>query len=171
MNRRYRIILTVLILSLVTIQQASANFFDCTKEPYASSPACKGEHPRLFLTNANIQPIRDKIASQFKAEYQSFINQADKLIAANTTDRYYTTIQNFALIYKMGVLPGFSYKYPIDTYGTRAKEWMMWATAIVYRTVSGYHADAQPPETDASFHDGRSTRRREAIVRHTPDRG
>jgi signal peptidase I len=54
---------------------------------------------------------------------------------------------------------------------SRAKAYAVSAAAIVYRAVSGYHADAQPPETDASFHDGRSTRRREAIVRHPPDRG
>lgn len=41
---------------------------------------------------------------------------------------------------------------------SRVKASMVSAAVIVCRAVSGYHADAQPPETDASFHDGRSTR-------------
>lgn len=52
---------------------------------------------------------------------------------------------------------------------SRAKAQMMRAAAIVYRTVSGYHADAQ--RSDASNHCGRPALRRKAIVRHTPDRG
>jgi signal peptidase I len=54
---------------------------------------------------------------------------------------------------------------------SRVKAQMMGAAAIVYRTVSGYHADAQRSETDASNHCGRPALRRKTIVRHAPDRG
>jgi signal peptidase I len=57
------------------------------------------------------------------------------------------------------------------TAASRAKACVVAAAAIVYRAVSGYHADAYRSETYASFHDGRAARRRKAIVRHTSDRG
>jgi signal peptidase I len=62
-------------------------------------------------------------------------------------------------------------RYSTRRAASRAKAYVVSAAAIVCRAVSGYHADAQRTKTDASFHDGRAARRREAIVRHTPDRG
>jgi hypothetical protein len=57
-------------------------------------------------------------------------------------------------------------RHAIRTTASRAKARVVSAAAIVYRTLSGYYADA-----DASFCDGRAARRRQAFVRHTPDRG
>ncbi|MBI4359582.1 MAG: hypothetical protein HY564_00620, partial [Candidatus Jacksonbacteria bacterium] len=55
----------------------TAPFFDCAKEPYASSPACRGEHPRLHITQATLPYFREKIATYYKADYQRLVNWVD----------------------------------------------------------------------------------------------
>ncbi|MBI4359563.1 MAG: hypothetical protein HY564_00525, partial [Candidatus Jacksonbacteria bacterium] len=36
----------------------TAPFFDCGKSPYSTSPACKGEHPRLHITQATLPALQ-----------------------------------------------------------------------------------------------------------------
>ena len=101
----------------------TAPFFDCAKEPYASSPACKGEHPRLHITQETIPYFREKIVTYYSAEYQSFVNWVDsqfnKDIEMGLMSDYH------ALVFLLGTLPGVTYPRDITAYGQRAIEIML----------------------------------------------
>ena len=61
-------------------------FFDCAKAPYSTSPACKGEHPRIHITKDTLPYFQNKVATDFKVEYQKFVTTIDSEFNVETAD-------------------------------------------------------------------------------------
>ena len=103
----------------------TAPFFDCAKEPYASSAVCKGEHPRLHITKATLPAFQAKIATYYKSEYQTFVSWVDVNFSQDVLSVEGLMSDYHAFIFQMGKIPGITYQRQISEYGQRAVEIML----------------------------------------------
>ncbi|MBI4359690.1 MAG: hypothetical protein HY564_01175, partial [Candidatus Jacksonbacteria bacterium] len=108
------------VLGEKEFQIAQTASFDCASPVYSGSPACKGEHPRMYLTKSNINGIRNKIQTVYRTEFQQFVTEADQKY---TTTLDYAGIQNFAFLYQMGdvFLDQFTHQHTAVEYGEKAR--------------------------------------------------
>src|SRR5215204_5150136 len=86
------------------------------------SPLANRQHPRIYLTAANIPSYRTKLSGEFRDEYQSWIDYLDSIFAsAERDDEYHAHARNFAFVYRVGRVPGISYSRDISEYGDKAR--------------------------------------------------
>ena len=127
---------------LFALQPAGAQttpFFDCAKSPYSTSPACKGEHPRLHITKDTLPDFQARIAKDYLSEYQSFVNWVDSAFNTDTNASAGLMADNHALIFLLGPIQGITYQHPISEYGARAIQIMMnKTTALLSIPSTGY---------------------------------
>ncbi|MEK7153779.1 MAG: hypothetical protein AAB834_07555, partial [Patescibacteria group bacterium] len=102
--------------------------FDCAKEPYAGRPACRGEHPRLHITQDTLPYFQQKIATYYLSEYQAFVNWVDTNFTVNEDRTKQGLMADFhALIYLLGPINGITYGHSMTEYRDRAISIMLWA--------------------------------------------
>jgi uncharacterized repeat protein (TIGR01451 family) len=103
----------------------SASFFDCAKAPYAASPACKSEHPRLHITKATLPDFRQKVTGDYKSDYQDFVSFVDAGFAVDIDSNAGLMSDYHALIFQLGSISGISYTHTMQEYQDRAIEILM----------------------------------------------
>ncbi|KAA3660445.1 MAG: T9SS C-terminal target domain-containing protein [Calditrichaeota bacterium] len=120
--------LYILIISfLITVSTLTgANF-----SPAPGTPIANGEHPRIFVTASDINPMRTRIANYYMADFQQLVNHMDNhfyaspgtAIFAETND-IFGAAQSYALLYLVdpATIPGISAAHSKNEYGRRALE-------------------------------------------------
>ncbi len=95
------------------------------------SPLARGEHPRLFLTSADLDQMRKKISTHYAADFQRFVNAMDRLyndapgeggLARNNV--VFGATRSFAFLYLLDpkTIPGAHATHSRDDYGRKAIE-------------------------------------------------
>ena len=87
------------VTGIAGIEPANAGTFSCADPQYASSPVCKGEHPRLHITKANLADFQARMAGDYKAVFQSNVTWAENNFGIITTGTDGMKVDIFAFIY------------------------------------------------------------------------
>ncbi len=93
------------------------------------------DHPRLFLTSDNLPEIRSKLQTYYSSEYQEFLDIANNEFNGSS----WLHVINFAFIYQVGDLPGFSSSHSAADFGQRAKSLLL--SLPVDNLIRGEHPD------------------------------
>ena len=123
-----------------------------TFTPPNGSPIQKGEHPRIFATQADIVAMRQRIERFYKADFQAFVNHMDAYYnnspGSGIFDEWndiFCGAQSYALLYQVdpATISGITASPPKDYYGRRA---IQFGTHIASRLPGGW----QEPHHGAS---------------------
>ena len=107
------------LASLLLLLLCASGVFGYTVRP---------DHPRIYLTPDNLPEIKSRIQTQHAQIFQNkVINWADDhynddLTGKVNTDQLGRHILNYAFLYQVGQIPGFSYRHTTAEYGAKAKE-------------------------------------------------
>ena len=106
-----------------------------TFTPDPNSPLGKGEHPRLHITQDTLPYFQEKVATDYKNEYQEFVDWVEENFDQDTLSKAGLMADYHALIYLLGPIDGISYQHNILEYGDRAIEIMI-MVMLTYLTIS-----------------------------------
>ena len=142
-----RMLIVVLVLLAASVGWVAANAAEQAAPaqawvPPADSPLARGEHPRLFLTAADLPGLRARILQYYKGDFQAFVDQLDRDYGASPSS--FKELDVFA--YGRGYaflslldpqsMEGIRARYTAQQYADKAVEY-----ALHYGTMSGYSDD------------------------------
>lgn len=151
--------LTIPILTVVTLLSGVPSE---AWQPPVNSPLARREHPRLWLTVANLPSMRAKLAGDFKSEYQAFVTYMNgSLVGSPSTqdlrDQY---LLDFAFIYAVGPVTGIDYGgRTMADYLARARD--LFGQVLTESTMNN---DSLPYAYDWLYHALSPTERAKAAV-------
>lgn len=118
----------VICASLAVLGIASAQTPSFSPDP--NSPAGKGEHPRLLITQTTLSAIRSRIQQYYLADFQQFITALDAAFSQTNSGDFaiapwpYNSgmAKAHAFVCLMDTLPSITYGHTISQYCQRAGE-------------------------------------------------
>lgn len=118
----------LLVLSLLFLTESlNAQTF----VPQPNSPIAKGVHPRVFVTAAGVDAMRERIKTNYQPDFQNFINDLDHLYTTaagsgslGEWNELFAAARSFALLYQVdpATVGGVAALHTKKEYGAKALE-------------------------------------------------
>ncbi len=122
----------IIKLGLLIFMTAVSTAFAAVKfVPPAGSPIAKGEHPRIFVTRADLPRLRAKIQTHYGTDFRAFVDHMDSLMEVppgsgifSEWNEIFGSARSFALLYLIDpqTILGRPGKYSRQQYGQKALE-------------------------------------------------
>lgn len=143
----------ITIITMIGMPVMAANF-----SPKTNSPLQQGSHPRIFVTQSDIVPLRERITKYYKSDFQAFVNHMDAAyggsgVSYSEWNDVFCAGQSYALLYLVdpSTISGVSASHSKDDYGRKA---LQYAARIASSLPGDYNEQHHGPSTLSSDEGG-----------------